>query len=97
MVVISLAWVPSRRLAYDASTARFTVPGSWMPLALMMGIFFFKFAVAVALAIKPGILDTTPAAVMVAATYGVFSGLFMARALCLSGLMKPLQGAPRNA
>ena len=97
VVVIGLAWVPSRRIAYDASTAQVTVPGSWMPLALMMGIFFFRYAVAVVQAIKPGILDTTPAAVVVAATYGVFSGLFMARALCLSGLMKPLQGAPRNA
>ena len=48
-------------------------------------------------AVKPGILDTAPAAVVVAATYGVFSGLFMARALRLSGLLKPWQAAPRNA
>ena len=97
VVAIAMLRAPSRRAAYDASTKQFTVTGSWVPLALMMGIFFFKYAVAVAHAMKPGILDTTPAAVMVAATYGVFSGLFMARALCLSGLMKPLQGAPRNA
>ena len=30
---------PSRRAAYDASTKQFTVPGSWVPLALMMGSF----------------------------------------------------------
>ena len=96
-MVIGLAWVPSRRVAYDASTAQFTVPGSWMPLALMMGIFFFRYAVAVVQAVKPGILDTAPAAVVVAATYGVFSGLFMARALRLSGLLKPWQAAPRSA
>ena len=28
VVVIGLAWVPTRRVAYDASTARFTVPGT---------------------------------------------------------------------
>ena len=47
--------------------------------------------------LEAGILDTAPAAVVVAATYGVFSGLFMARALRLSGLLKPWQAAPRNA
>ena len=97
VVVIGLAWVPSRRVAYDASTAHFTVPGSWMPLALMMGIFFFKYAVAVVHAMKPGILETTTAVAVVAGTYGLFSGLFMARALRVLGVMKSPRLVEQNA
>ena len=97
VVAIGLARGPSRTASYGAATTQFTVAGSWLPLALMMGIFFFRYAVAVVQAVKPGILDTAPAAVVVAATYGVFSGLFMARALRLSGLLKPWQAAPRSA
>ena len=97
VVVIGLAWVPSRRVAYDASTAQFTVPGSWVPLALMMGIFFFKYAVAVVHATNTGLLDTTVAVVVVAGTYGIFSGLFMARAVRVLGTMKGQRLVERSA
>ncbi len=88
VVAIAMLRAPSRRAAYDASTKQFTVPGSGVPLALMMGIFFFKYAVAVVHAMTPGILETTTAVVVVAGTYGLFSGLFMARALRVLGVMK---------
>ena len=97
MVVIGLAWVPSRRVAYDASTAQFTVPGSWMPLALMMGIFFFRYAVAVIHATNPDVFGTTTAVVVVAGTYGLFSGMFMARALRVLAVMKSQRLVERNA
>ncbi|SDQ96688.1 hypothetical protein SAMN05428982_2671 [Pseudoxanthomonas sp. CF385] len=88
---------PSRRAAYDASTKQFTVPGSWVPLALMMGIFFFKYAVAVVHATNPGVLGTTTAVVVVAGTYGLFSGMFMARALRVLAVMKPQRLVERGA
>jgi len=97
VVAISLVRTPSRRVSYDAATKQFTVPGSWVPLALMMGIFFFKYAVAVIHATKPGILDATMAVVVVAGTYGLFSGLFMARALCVLGVMKQARLVERSA
>lgn len=97
VVVIGLAWVPSRRVAYDASTAQFTVPGSWMPLALMMGIFFFRYAVAVVHATNPDVFGTTTAVVVVAGTYGLFSGMFMARALRVLAVMKSQRLVERNA
>ena len=93
----TLRLAPASTAQYNPQARSFSLPGSGVPLALMMGIFFFRYAVAVVQAVKPGILDTAPAAVVVAATYGVFSGLFMARALRLSGLLKPWQAAPRNA
>jgi hypothetical protein len=97
VVAISLARGPSRTASYDAATAQFTVAGSWLPLAPMMGIFFFKYAVAVAHAIKPGVLDTTMAVAMVSATYGLFSGLFMARAVRVLGTMKGQRLVERSA
>lgn len=97
MVAIGLARGPSRSASYDAATAQFTVAGSWLPLALMMGIFFFKYAVAVAHAVKPGVLDATTAVVVVSGTYGVFSGLFMARALRVLGVMKQQRLVERSA
>ncbi|WP_447940405.1 DUF6622 family protein [Pseudoxanthomonas mexicana] len=88
VVAIGMLRAPSRRAAYDASTKQFTLPGSGVPLALMMGIFFFKYAVAVVHAMTPGLLETTTAVAGVAGTYGLFSGLFMARALRVLGVMK---------
>lgn len=97
VVAIAMLRAPSRRVAYDASTKQFTVPGSWLPLALMMGIFFFKYAVAVVHAMTPGILETTTAVALVAGTYGLFSGLFMARALRVLGVMKSPRLVEQNA
>ncbi|TXH12197.1 DUF6622 family protein [Pseudoxanthomonas mexicana] len=100
VVVIGLAWVPSRRVAYDVSTAQFTLPGSWMPLALMMGIFFFRYAVAVIHGIRPGALDTAGTVLLVAGAYGLFSGLFMARAMGVLVVVRQggwWRGAPDGA
>ena len=97
VVAIGLARGPSRSASYDAGTAQFTVAGSWVPLALMMGIFFFKYAVAVIHAITPDVLDTTLAVVVVAGPYGVFSGLFMARAVRVLRTMKGQRLVERSA
>lgn len=97
IVAVGLARGPSRRASYDAATAQFTVAGSWLPLALMMGIFFFKYAVAVAHAVQPGILGTTVAIALVAGVYGLFSGLFMARALRVLAAMRSAPLVERTA
>ncbi|HEY1033453.1 MAG TPA: DUF6622 family protein [Pseudoxanthomonas sp.] len=88
VVAIALVRAPSHRASYDAGTRQFAVVGSWVPLALMMGIFFFKYAVAVVHATHPDVFGTTTAVVVVAGTYGLFSGMFMARALRVLGAMK---------
>lgn len=88
VVAIAMLRTPSRRASYDAETRRFTVAGSWLPLVLMMGIFFFKYAVAVVHATNPDVFGTTTAVVVVAGTYGLFSGMFMARALRVLAVMK---------
>ena len=97
VVALGLAQAPLQGASYDADAKQFTVPGSWVPLALMMGIFFVKYAVAVMHAIKPGMFDATTAVAVVAGTYGLFSGLFMARALRVLSMMKPVRLVERSA
>ena len=66
--------------SYDPETRRFTVPGSWLPLALFMTIFACKFAVGMTTAMAPDLLDSLSAAIGVSALYGLLSGLLNAKA-----------------
>lgn len=70
-----------REVAYASATRTFRVEGSWIPLAVMMLIFFTRYAVNVTLAIKPGLADSHWLAAGVGAAYGLMSGAFVARAL----------------
>jgi len=66
--------------SYDPETRRFTVPGSWLPLALFMTIFACKFAVGMTTAMAPDLLDSLSAAIGVSALYGLLSGVLNAKA-----------------
>lgn len=66
--------------SYDPETRRFTVPGSWLPLALFMTIFACKFAVGMTNAMAPDLLDSLNAAIGVSALYGLLSGVLNAKA-----------------
>ena len=68
---------------FDATTRTFEVTGSIVPLALMMGIFFTKYVVAVQLAMHPYLAHQTDFATAVGAIYGAFSGIFAARGVRL--------------
>lgn len=63
---------------YDAATRRFTVPGSAVPLAVMMGIFLTKYAVGITLGMQPAVARDLLFALAVSAVYGAFSGVFAA-------------------
>lgn len=81
-VVLALAWgigAPAGS-RYDPATRRFDLPGSWVPLLLIVGIFMTKYIVGVELALQPALVRDTTFTLSVAALYGVFSGLFVARA-----------------
>ena len=70
-------------VTYNASTQRFRLPGSAAPLALMMGIFFTKYAVGAALGMRPELAQQPAFAVTACAIYGLFSGVFLARGMRL--------------
>jgi len=70
-------------IRYAPATRSFELPGSAVPLVLMMGVFFTKYAVGVALAMHPELQRQAAFAVGIPMLYGAFSGIFAARALRL--------------
>jgi hypothetical protein len=93
---LALLLAPPTGARYHPESRSFSMPGSALPLALMMGIFFTKYAVGVALVMHPGLARETTVALAVSALYGAFSGGFAARALRLWRLVlrTPADAAP---
>lgn len=73
---------------YDRSARTFVVPGNWMPLAVIMAIFFAKYVYAVMRAFDAAVLSTTSFVVTLSAVYGLLSGYFAAKALNLVNLAR---------
>ncbi len=98
---VALAWLASASVTtglllylpapagagFDAESARFDVPGSVVPLVIILGIFLTKYAVGVEMAINPAAARNAQFVVSVAVLYGAFNGIFMARSLRLLRLM----------
>jgi hypothetical protein len=81
---------------WSAATNSFHVPGSWVPLALMMAIFFARYALAAGLAMAPDLVRSAGIATGASFGFGLLSGMFLARALRLWSL-RPLQAAFQRA
>lgn len=67
-------------LPLDRSTQRVHVPGSAVPLLLILAIFLVKYVVGVDLAMTPTLASQPTYAAVVGLLYGVFSGVFASRA-----------------
>jgi uncharacterized membrane protein (GlpM family) len=74
-------------LAQGRANARFDpvrrvyhLPGSFVPLLLIVGVFLVKYVVGVELAMAPRLMQDTQYALTVAALYGAFTGIFVGRA-----------------
>ncbi len=83
-----VSWALSQSAAptdasYNPATLRFTLPGSWLPLALFMAIFASKFVVGMLNAIAPETMRNLQAAIGISALYGFLSGIVIARVWCL--------------
>ncbi|MBS0450880.1 MAG: hypothetical protein JSS14_06160 [Proteobacteria bacterium] len=68
---------------FDVSEMRFTLPGTAVPLMLMMGIFFTKYVVGVLLAMHPELARQSGFALGMSVVYGAFAGVFLGRSLRL--------------
>ena len=75
--------VAPRGARWLAMTDRLHVPGSWLPMALIVLIFLVKYAVGVSVALHPELAVAEGFSGLASLTYGVFSGLFLARGLAL--------------
>lgn len=74
---------PAAGTRYDAAARRFHLPGSALPLLLILAVFCNKYAVGVETALAPAHAADTVLALAVAAVYGLFTGVFLVRALRL--------------
>jgi uncharacterized membrane protein len=78
---------------YDAQTRQFQLPGSWVPMALIAGIFLTKYAAGVSMTMYPELKFNLTFALGLATVYGAFSGIFAGRAARLLLLaLRPSQG-----
>jgi hypothetical protein len=75
----------AKRVIYSSAAQTFTVPGSWLPLSLMMAIFFTKYAVGFSLAQHPELMVQVIFVGIASAAYGIFSGIFLGRMLKIMG------------
>jgi len=64
---------------YNADTGTFDLPGSAVPLALIIGIFLTKYIAGIELAIQTHLVHNPLFVWSLATLYGTFSGAFLAR------------------
>jgi len=74
-------WLPDTRQLH--------LPGSWLPLLLIIGIFGLRYTVSVGQALHPAWRSAAEVLLPVALLYGVLSGFFLGRALGLLALTRP--------
>jgi hypothetical protein len=65
---------------FHAVTRSFFLPGSWVPLLLIAGIFLTRYIVNVDIAMQPTLARDGQYTLIVAAIYGMGSGIFLGRA-----------------
>lgn len=78
LIVRGASWSPETGLLH--------VPGSWLPLVLIVALFLIKYGVGATLAMHPTMAADTTFGACCGLAYGSFSGLFAARALGLRSL-----------
>lgn len=83
MLVVFLRKKNSGDVYYDAELRLYSLPGSWVPLVLILGIFLTKYVVGVMTSMQPALVHEQSFALLVTALYGAFSGIFLARAIRL--------------
>jgi hypothetical protein len=78
---LGLALKRPEGVRYLPEAASFSVPGSWMPLALMMLVFFVRYAIAVCVGIDPALRQPGAFSLAASVAYGLLGGVFPARAV----------------
>lgn len=80
---------PPAGARYDVATRSFALPGSWVPMGLILVVFLMKYGIGVQLALEPTLARAPGFAFAVTALYGLLSGLFAARTLRVLRLARP--------
>ena len=95
LVVMQIAVPAGTR--YDGATRQLHLPGSWVPMALIMGIFLTKYVVGVSLVMHPELKANANFILAIGTLYGVYSGIFAGRAVRLIRLIRLIRLAVRPA
>jgi hypothetical protein len=82
--------------SWSQATRTLHVPGSWLPLVLIVGLFAIKYVAGASLALHPALAGDAAFAGACSFAYGAFSGTFLARSWSLRNLVPTLQ-APQAA
>lgn len=92
----ALAWraAPPTGSRYVAEQAAFDLPGSAVPMVLILAIFLIKYGVAVELAMQPQHLHDSAFVCGLAAVYGALNGILIARTMRLWRLVKSTRENP---
>lgn len=85
-ITLGIELVTPRGARFAREAARFELPGSWLPMGLILGLFCIKYGVGVGLVLTPGLAANLPFEAAIGFAYGAFSGLFAARAIALRRL-----------
>lgn len=67
------------RIVASSTPGSVRVRGSRLPFALMMAVFFTKYAASVTLSVAPQLRHDTAFAIAVCALFGLFNGVFIGR------------------
>lgn len=71
----TVRWLPEEQMVF--------VPGSWVPLVLMLGIFVVKFTLSVLLARHPSLASARHFVAVTGLAYGCFTGAFVSRGIAM--------------
>jgi hypothetical protein len=73
--------LPRLQATWHAASDTLQIAGSWLPLALILALFFVKYAAGASLAMHPNLASEADFVIACSLAYGLFSGLFAARGL----------------
>lgn len=86
--VVGYTFFRDTRIHCEAADGKFFIPGSWVPLVVMMSIFFTKYVYAVMHAFNAEVISTPMFIGALSTVYGLLSGYFSSRAVNLLKLTR---------
>ena len=82
-LIIGLKLFSSRNIKYDKFEKKFHISGSWIPMLLILMIFFIKYIVGVVVARELAIINDIEFIITISSLYGLLSGLFLSRSIVI--------------
>jgi len=98
-VATARKWRAPAGTRWDAGRARLVLPASWVPLVLILVVFWLRYGVAVGFVLHPAWRDDLVLLAAASMLYGAIGGLFAGRAIGLLALTRhaTMPGHSRHA